>query len=220
MSSKKSSNQKSKATSTKTKSRRKSSCQAESNLKNNNKPGSTKKILPEHQLFVWLWLAEGRTYQKTADLLKEKFNIQITFNGVYDYQKRHDEEWKEYLTKIKEVRLANAKARILDRQAIANKLKDKIFEILDMSPIFWKDLNVAALIKEHNALLTQIQDESGDKVHKIKADGFNGDFIFGDKTINVFADETIQARAKTGADSGNRLKASRLSDSGNSLSDN
>lgn len=203
---------------------KKTNCQAKNRLKNSNNKGTTKKIFPEHQPFVWLWLAEGQTYQQTADLLKEKFNIQITLNGVYDYQQRHREDWEDYLTKIKEVRLANAKARILERQRIANKLRDKIIEILDMPPVFWKDLNVASLIKEHNALLTQIQDESGDKVHKFKGENMGGDFhqhnYFGDETINKFADKTIQARTKEVSDSGNRTKADRFSDSGGSLSDN
>lgn len=202
------------------KNKQKSNCQAKNRLKNSNNKGNTKKILPEHQPFVWLWLGEGRTYQKTADLLKERFNIQITFNGVYDYQKRHDEEWKEYLAKIKEVRLANAKCRILERQRIANKLRDKIIEILDMPPIFWKDLSVASLIREFNGLLEQIQDESGDKVHKFKGEGMGGDqhFYFGDDVIDKFADEALKARAKEGADSGDRFKEDRFSDSRNSVS--
>lgn len=196
---------------------------AKKRLRNSNNNGNTKKIFPEHQPFVWLWLAEGRTYQKTADLLKEKFKIQITFNGVYDYQKRHNEEWKEYLAKIKEVRLANAKPRILERQRIANKLRDKILEILDMAPIFWKDLNVASLIKEFNNLLEQIQDESGDKVHKFKGEGMGGDRhfhqYFGDDAIDKFAEQTLKARAKEGTDSRDRIKANRFSDPGSSVSD-
>jgi len=201
---------------------KKTNYQAKNRLKNSNNKGTTKKIFPEHQPFVWLWLAEGQTYQKTADLLKEKFNIQITFNGVYDYQQRHWEDWEEYLAKIKEVRLANAKARILERQRIANKLRDKIIEILDMPPIFWKDLNVASLIKEHNALLTQIQDESGDKIHKFKGEGMGGDqhFYLGDKLVNEIADKVLNTRAKEVQRPRDRFKADRLSDSGSSLSDN
>lgn len=209
MNSKKSNNQKSKAILKKARNGRKSSCQAKNCLKKSNNIGNAKKILPEHQPFVWQWLAEGRTYQKTADLLKEEFNIQITFNGVYDYQKRHDEEWKEYLGKIKEVRLANAKARILERQRIGNKLRDKIIEILDMPPRFWKDLNVALLIREFNSLLEQIQDEAGDKITKLKGEGFDSHqhFYLGDKLVNEIADQAVSE--ETGPEirvSGDRFK--------------
>lgn len=171
--------------------------------------------MPEHEPFVWQCLGEGRTYEKTAELLKEKFSVIISMNGVYDYQHRHWSDWEDYLAKIKEVRLANAKPRILERQRIANKLRDKIIEILDMPPIFWKDLNVAALIREFNSLLEQIQDESGDKVHKFKGEGFanHQHYYLGDTVVNQIADETVgEARSPTG-DSRSSFKKNRFSNS-------
>lgn len=52
---------------------------------------------------------------------------------------------------------------------------------------------------------------AGLNVDKIKGEGMGGDIhqynYFGDDTINKFADQTLQARAKESTDSGDRFKA-------------
>lgn len=179
-----------------------------------------KKILPDHQPFVFLWLAAGKTYQAIAELFKQEFKITITFNGVYDYHQRHKAEYELFLKDIKEVRLANAKARIIELQTMTEKLRDRIFDILDMSPKYWKDLKVSSLIARFNDLIAQMHEQSGDKVEKFKGELTGDPALFGDKVINVFADKTLAARAEEVTDPGNRLKKIRLSDTGSLISGN
>lgn len=187
-----------------------------------HKPGYEKKITDERKPFVFQRRATGDSCQKIADAFGEEYE-KIDQSSINHFLRDHPEEYQSWLqSNIKEdIRLANAKARILSCQKIADKLSESILDIIEDVPKGqWDEINLPALIKQYRELLVQIQDESGDKVHKFKAEGITGDLVFGDKVINAFADKTVQARVKETTDPGNRFKKAGFSDFGNSLSDN
>lgn len=231
MSSKKSNNQKSKATSTKTKSGRRSSCQNQNDSKTKSnkkgKVGAPGKMIFERHPFVYKLWARGKSYRSIAKAFTKEYE-EIDHSTIFVFIKEHFEEAQafkeEFYVNIKAIPIANSVCRIEELEDTRTELKDAIHSIMDYEPRLWEELNLASLIRELRGLTEQIQDEAGDKVTKLKGEGMGGDFhqhnYFGDETINEFADKAIQARAKKGTDSRDRFKASRLSDSGNSLSDN
>lgn len=160
MNSKKSNNQKSKATLTKTKNGRKLSCQKLTKSKQLN---CRAKILPEHQPFVFECFAKGMSGQKIADEVKENYKIDISKQGLHDYRLRHRGDYEEFLTRIKEVRSANAKCRLLELEEIKDKLKEKIIEILGYVPRQWEELNLSSLLSQFVNIMDQIRIDCGDK---------------------------------------------------------
>ena len=199
----------------------KSSCQKSTPSYKSRHPRKIRKITEEHEPFIFEQRAKGFSYRGLADALKEEYNVLVDHTSIFYYFRSHIEGYRAYLSDLKEVRLANAKARIFGLQQMAEKLSESIFNIIQTVPKKqWDAIHLAGLIREYRELLAQIQDEVGDKIHKVKAEGITGDLIFGDKVINAFADKAIKARIETTADPGNRVKAFRFSDSRNSLSGN
>jgi len=83
----------------------------------------------------------------------------------------------------------------------------------------WGDAGLSSLLKELREYVAQIQDESGDKVHKFKGEGFANQqhFYLGDSVVNKIADEAVKEAGQTVRVSGDRFKKNRLSDSEDSL---
>ncbi len=182
------------------------------------------KILPEYEPLIFEGFVKGWTLEEIAKQLKDEFNIEISRVGIWHWKNRNKEEYetfrKEWLADIKAIPLANQKLRIIELERSYKKLSKAIGEVIKEVPkVQWDRINLAGLIRESNKILEQLQDESGDKVHKIQGSG-NGSFIFGDQTINVFADKVLDERQKETADLRNRLKADRFSDSGSIISPN
>lgn len=202
---------------------RKSNCPTPKLSRKPHKPGYEKKITDERKPFVFQQRAVGESCQKIADAFGEEYE-KIDQSSINHFLRDHPEEYQSWLqVNLKEdVRLANAKARILGCQKIADKLSESILDIIESIPKSqWDTIHLAGLVKEYRELLAQIQDESGDKVHKFKGEGLAGsNIVFGDQIVNAYADQVIEERTKESADPGNRFKAIRFSDSGNSLSDN
>lgn len=201
----------------------KKNSQKSKSVNKSNNSVALKKITDEREDFVYERHAKGWSCQKIADDFEHEYQESVTQSGVNRFLHRNEEKYQSWIrdSDCKKIRLANRIARILELQQMAEKLGKAILEIIEEVPKGqWDDIHVSGLVKQYRELLAQIQDESGDKVHKVKAEGITGDFIFGDKTINVFADKTVEARTKETVDSGNRFKKAGLSDFGNSLSGN
>lgn len=204
-----------------------------SNCRKATSSNKTKKIKQEyvlgdaHEDFIFERRAKSVSYRKVADQLvkAEEFPEikSVDHTTVFDFFKKREERYQGWIRDddCKKIRLANRIARILELQQMVEKLGESILDIIaTVAKSQWDAIHLSALIKQYRELLAQIQDESGDKVHKVKAEGITGDLVFGDKVINAFADKTVQARVKETTDPGNRFKALRLPDTGSSLSDN
>lgn len=180
------------------------------NHKNNNKKTKRVIITVERQPFVFQERARGKSYQGIANSIEEEFGDKITLFGVRDFLDRHKTEYDEYLQEIRDVRLANCKARILELQTKAEKLGLKIDDILETIPYSkWDRINISGLIKEFRGLLDQLSQESGDKVQKFQGLGDHKHFYFGDDAINKFADLTLKEReGKASTILRNRIKES------------
>jgi len=181
-------------------------------------------ITPELVPVIFRASIKGLSTQQIVNLLAEKYDKHISRSGIWQYRNDHKEEYdefrKEWLADLKAVPLANARCRIVELQRTYLKLKKKLDEIIDtVAPSQWDRINLAGLLREANKMLEQIQDEAGDKVHKYEGKG-NGSFIFGDQTINVFADGVLSERQKDTVDLRDQLKKNRFFDSGSSVSDN
>jgi len=181
-------------------------------LKGRGKKPQQVKITEERYPFIFERIARGATYETTAQEFQAEFNVKISLQGIADFCYKHPEQYKEFLDDIRQVRLANAKARILESQAKVEKLGAKIDDILENVPYSkWDRINISALIREFRGLLDQISQDCGDKVQKFKGEGF-GDhkhFYFGDHAINRFADLTLEERqGEETANLRNRIKTS------------
>jgi len=198
--SKKLKNQKSKATLTKTKnSPGKSSCRTNDKGGRNksyrqNRKSKSKQTFTSDEIVAWAEHHGGVSPDET--------------------QESHDMSESTYYRYVKNVDLAVK--RVINIEDLRNitlmlfslALKSVIHNLKEYHPgMTIGYLKGMGIFKEH-----------------LKGENMGGDFhqhnYFGDETINKFADKTIQARTKEVSDSGNRFKADRLSDSGNSLSDN
>lgn len=135
-----------------------------------------RKILPEHEPFVFLCVASGKTYKKTAEELKEKYGVVITEAGVYDYvQHRHRDRYDKFLTKIRNIWLANAFERVVVLHTTVKLLHEKIEHVLTkIPPRQWLAANIAALLREEREYLLRIQEECGDKPKSGKEEGDRG----------------------------------------------
>ena len=124
-----------------------------------------RKITEEHELFIFDLKAKGGSLRAIAEALESSdFHLKVHHSSIDHYLKNRIEAYQNYLSDLKEVRLANAKCRLLDEQQIADKLKEKMIEIMGHAPILWQDLNLAALISQYVNLMDQIRADCGDKV--------------------------------------------------------
>ena len=180
-----------------------------------------KKILPEHEVFVYQSVASGKSYQETADAVKEKFKVSITKQGIGEFLQRNSEAYLIYLAKLKDVRLANAKARLLDMQGVANQLKEKLHEITGYAPILWQELKLSSLINSYVNLMEQIAVDSGDRRQgDRRSDAPSQTLIFNDVTINEFADKAIHEARKNPIVARDRFDPAGFLDSTDSISSN
>lgn len=182
-----------------------------------------KKILPEYYPFIYQNVASGKTYEEAAGAVKDEFGVSVTRQAIGALLLRNQEDYRAYLAELKDVRTANAKARLLDMEKVADKLKDRLAEIMGFVPNLWTKLQLSKLINCYVNLMEQIAVDSGDRRQGDKRSdsaGLNLTQYFGDTVINAFADQAIEARAKETPDSRNRIKTLGFLDSGDSISDN
>lgn len=183
----------------------------------NNRGRPSKPILTdERQPFVFECLARGMTFDQTATEFNKTFNQNITLQSIEQYKRTHLQEYlafrEEYMSKIREPRLANARARIDELEGLIKKLQSKLLKDFDtLTPNQHMENGTLATIQRIQSLLDQISQETGDKVHRWKGEGF-GDhkhFYFGDNAINRFADLTVKERqTEEKTDLRNRIKKS------------
>lgn len=201
---------------------RKSNCQKPKVSQNRRKGNYHKKIADERKPFIFERVMAGVPGTVIAEEFGEVYEP-IDQSSLNQFLRERPEEYKAWrdLNFKDDVRLADRKARILALQRKVDLLGRKIDEILkEISTRQFGEASLALLLREYREYVAQIQDESGDKVHKIKADGITGDLVFGDKVVNAFADKTVEARVKETTDPRNRFKKAGLSDFGNSISGN
>ena len=176
-------------------------------------------ITPERETWVFERRLEGMHFETMAEEFEKVFDVSISFHRLSQLITDNPERWKDYLSKLQDLRLANRKARISDLQKIADKLKEKIEDALDsMPPRQFKEMGLAELIREHSNLLARIQDECGEKIHKFAGEG-NNSIIFGDVIVNQIAEQTLSAR-KVELAEGNGSQKNRFFDPRSSLSNN
>ena len=191
---------------------------------NGNGNGKLKKILPERKPLILHMLAMGESYKSIAEAFTKEFES-IDPSAIFKYATHYPEEVQsfkdEFYANVKAIPIANAKVRIEKLRAVADRLENRLMEFLDYTPMFWKDVNLASLIKAWKELHEQIQDEAGDKVQKFRGEGLPPiSNYFGDVIVNTYADQVVEARSKETVASGNRLKTAGFSDFGNPLSGN
>lgn len=203
--------------------KQKSSCRNKTKTNESNRSRTPSKMILEREPFVYKLWARGKSYRSIAKAFSEEYE-EIDHSTIFVFIKEHSEEAKafkeEFYVNIKAIPIANSVCRIEELEDTRAELKDAIHSIMNYEPRLWEELNLASLIRELRGLTEQIQDEAGDKVTKLKGEGMGGDqhFYFGDDVIDKFADQALKARAKEGADSGDRFKEDRFSDSRNPLS--
>ena len=137
------------------------------NCKKDNKKTKEVKITEERQSFVFKERARGKSYQGVANSFADEFGVKIGLTGIRDFLKRHEEQYRAFMKDLKDVRLANEKARIYELEGKAVLLGSKIDYILtSVAPSMWDSINLSSLIKEFRELLNQIAIESGDRTDK------------------------------------------------------
>lgn len=140
---------------------------SQNKAKNSTSTNNRVKITPERKPFIFQRIAEGKPYEQTAQEFNKEFKTKITLHAIYNFLHRHPDEYKEFLDDIRQVRLANAKARILDIQGLADKMRKKIEgEIDSMTPKLWAGANMDANLRELRGLYEQIAKDSGDRTDK------------------------------------------------------
>lgn len=176
----------------------KSKCNSGKKATNSKDLDKRLKIPPENEPFVWLMLARGCSLQATADAYTRQFGIEVSKSGIQKHRDSNKENYAKFRTDwyddVKSEPIANSRARIIELWDMAQKLRDRILEILEMIPKHWRDLNVASLIGQFANLIEQIRDECGDKAKS----GQEGDR--GGQVIQIF--NTIPGMYADG-DSGN-----------------
>lgn len=172
--------------------------------KNNKSNCGTKIIVPERYSLVFQRIASGKSYQETANDFNLEFGTKITLGAIYKFIHTHPDQYKEYLDKVKEVRLANAKARILDLQGLADKMRKKIEgEIDSMTPKLWAEADMGANIRELRGLYEQIAKDSGDRTDKGDKGGKEGHTFY---VINHLPGVLANVNTKSSNIEGNRFK--------------
>ena len=166
----------------------------------------------------------GESYKSIAEAFTKEYES-IDPSAIFKYAIHYPEEVQsfkdEFYANVKAIPIANAKVRIEKLRQVADRLQERLLEIIGYEARSWAELNLAPLVRAWKELHEQIQDEAGDKVQKFNGEGLPPiSNYFGDVIVNTYADKAIEARRKEGASPGNRLKASGFSDFGNPISGN
>ncbi len=177
-----------------------------------------RKIRREHETLIFEAKCLGKTLREIQKRLSEEYQIEVSLQAIDQYFRRHLDRYEEYVSALKDVRLANAKARLLEMQSVANRLKEKILEVMSYAPKLWQKLKLANLINSYINIMEQIAVDAGDRRHgDRRSDAPSQNLIFNDVTINQFADQVLQARREEIVVQRDRIETSRLSDSRDSL---
>jgi hypothetical protein len=133
------------------------------------KPKEKHKLDEIQQEFIIRCLACGFNLQKTADLVKEEYEVTVTRQNVMWYRQHHDEriaELREELSKdLTNIPFANKLTRVAHLNSVAN------------------DLLKRRQYKDFAAILKQIAEETGGIVQKHEHTGKNGMPI--DTTVKI-----------------------------------
>jgi len=150
------------------------------NLKNKGGRPKDPIITPQVEVFIFQQRASGKTLKQTVGGIKDNFKKNISISSVHEYLGRYPERYKEFLADVKAIRLANATARILELQEIANKLKELIMDgAKKFTPRQWAQGDINGMVRELKGLYEQIARDAGDRPR-------NGDKKDSAQVIQIF----------------------------------